>query len=52
VAMLIFDPNYDIDKEIDVDAVLSFESFRALKLTLFESFRVLFEDFGALILSI
>ena len=26
---------------IDVDAVVSFESFRALKLTLFESFRVL-----------
>ena len=25
----------------DVDAVVSFESFRALKLTLFESFRVL-----------
>ena len=25
----------------DVDAIVSFESFRALKLTLFESFRVL-----------
>ena len=25
----------------DLDAVVSFESFRALKLTLFESFRVL-----------
>ena len=38
------------------DAVVSFESFRALKLTLFESFRVLnlitlFEDIRALILS-
>ena len=29
------------DKLKDVDAVVSFESFRALKLTLFESFRVL-----------
>jgi hypothetical protein len=39
------------------DAVVSFESFRALKLTLFASFRVLksyalFENFRALCLSI
>ena len=29
------------DDVVDVDAVVSFESIRALKLTLFESFRVL-----------
>ena len=37
-----FHPKKVLDDLItDVDAVVSFESFRALKLTLFESFRVL-----------
>ena len=31
----------NIGTYFDVDAVVSFENFRALKLTLFESFRVL-----------